>query len=214
MLDRPAFREKALTGLLQTLVSLAYPLVFLLALRVASPRVIGLVVLALLALRLAFGAPRRLAGWTRLGLPIASGFAASTLASLWWNDALALLLTPVLVNLALFASFAASFFQRETLIETLALEQAGSLSSDERDYCRKVTGLWCAFLLANAAVSAKLALDDDRALWALYVGVIAYVLMGGLFAAEFVYRHWRFRRYVGLPTDPLFRRIFPPDADP
>jgi uncharacterized membrane protein len=213
MLGRHAFREKALTGLLQTLVTLAYPLVILLALRVASPRAIGLAVLALLALRLIFGGRGGLASFTRLGLPIAAGFAASTLASLWWNDALALLLTPVLVNLALFAAFAASFFQRETLIETLALEQAGSLSSDERAYCRKVTALWCAFLLANAAVSAKLALDDDRALWALYVGVIAYVLMGLLFAAEFVYRHWRFRRYVGLPTDPLFRRLFPPDAD-
>jgi uncharacterized membrane protein len=213
MLGRPAFREIALARLLQMLVSLAYPLLFLLALRVASPRVIGLAVLALLALRLVFGGPRRLAAWTRLGLPIAAGFAASTLASLYWNDALALLLTPVLVNLALFASFAASFLERETLIETLALEQAGSLSSEERAYCRKVTALWCAFLLANAAVSAKLAIDDDRALWALYVGLIAYVLMGLLFAAEFVYRHWRFRRYVGLPTDPLLRRIFPPRVD-
>ena len=35
--------------------------------------------------------------------------------------------------------------------------------------------------------------------------------MGLLFATEFVYRHWRFRRYVGLPTDPLLRRLFPPD---
>jgi uncharacterized membrane protein len=36
------------------------------------------------------------------------------------------------------------------------------------------------------------------------------VLIATLFAAEIVYRYWRFRPYDGSVTDPLFRRIFPP----
>jgi uncharacterized membrane protein len=46
--------------------------------------------------------------------------------------------------------------------------------------------------------------------WTLYNGVVAYVLMGLLFSLEFLYRHWRFRRYVGTPFDSILRRIFPP----
>jgi hypothetical protein len=37
--------------------------------------------------------------------------------------------------------------------------------------------------------------------------------MGLLFAIEMFYRHWRFRRYVGLPTDVLFKKLFPPRED-
>jgi uncharacterized membrane protein len=75
-----------------------------------------------------------------------------------------------------------------------------------------VTAVWCAFFVANGAISLELALAGSRASWALYTGVIAYVCLGALFAAEYVYRHWRFRRYVGAPTDTLLRRFFPPRA--
>jgi uncharacterized membrane protein len=198
--------------LLQTALALAYPVLVYFALRVVSPRALGLGLLALLALRLAFVAPRRFADFARFAGPLAAAIVVASVASLVWNDPRALLLTPALVNLALFAAFASSFAGRETLVETLALAQVGTLSAAEHAYCRRVTALWCAFLLANAGVISWLALAGTRERWALYTGVVAYALMAALFAAEFVYRHWRFRRYVGLPTDPLLRRLFPPDA--
>lgn len=181
-----------------------------LALGVVSPRAIGIGVLALLALRLAFVEPRRLVAYARFAVPSAAAIALASVASLVWNDPRALLLTPALANLALLAVFASSFAARETLIETFALAQAGTLSAEEHAYCRRVTAVWCAFLLANGAIIAWLALAGTRESWALYSGVVAYALMGLLFAGEFVYRHWRFRRYVGLPTDALLRRVFPP----
>ena len=98
-----------------------------------------------------------------------------------------------------------------SLLVIVAVNRWG-VPADEHAYCRRVTALWCAFLVANAGVIVWLALAGTRELWALYTGVVAYLLMGALFAAEFVYRHWRFRRYVGLPTDALLRRFFPPDA--
>ena len=57
---------------------------------------------------------------------------------------------------------------------------------------------------------AWLALYASLAWWTLYTGVLSYVLIATLFAAETVYRYWRFRPYDGSVTDPLFRRIFPP----
>ncbi len=211
-MGRSANREEPLAGLLQTIVALGYPLIFYFALRVASPRAIALGVLAALALRLAVSAPRRLAAWAWIGVPVALGIAAANGLSLVWNDPLALLLTPVFVNAALLVAFALSFLQRETVIETLALEQAGTLSEPEHVYCRRVTAVWCAFFVANGAIAAKLAVDGDLARWTFYAGFLAYLAMALLFAAEFVYRHWRFRRYIGLPTDAVLRRLFPPRA--
>lgn len=176
-----------------------------------SARALGLAILALFALRLVLARPGNLKAYARLAGPVGAAFVAAGAASLVWNDPRALLLTPALVNLGLFAAFACSFASRETLIESFALAQMGTLSAAEHAYCRRVTALWCAFFVANTGVIVWLALAGTRERWALYTGVVGYVVMGAVFAAEFVYRHWRFRRYVGLPTDALLRRIFPPD---
>lgn len=198
--------------MLQTLLTIAYPGLAYLALQVASPRAVGLGILALIGLRLALAAPSQLAAYARIAIPVGAVFLATSLAALVWNDPLVLLLPPVLVNLALLCAFGLSFLQRETLVETIARAQAGSLSAEEHAYCRRLTAVWCAFFVANGALAAELAVAGTREAWALYTGVISYAGMGLLFAAEFLYRHWRFRRYFGLPTDPLLRRIFPPGA--
>jgi uncharacterized membrane protein len=199
-------------AVLQALVVLAYPVTVYFALGVASPRAIALCTLALLGARLAVTAPARLVAFARVFAPVALAYASTSLATLFWNDVRGLLLAPALFDLALLAVFGASFAQRETVVETLARAQVGTLSAEERVYCRRVTAVWCAFFVVNGAVSAALALAGSRESWALYTGVIAYACMGALFAAEYVYRHWRFRRYVGAPTDTVLRRLFPPKA--
>ena len=59
-----------------------------------------------------------------------------------------------------------------------------------------------------------LALAGDLWSWALYTGLVAYVLMGILFAVEFVVRSWRFRNYQGTVLEPLFERLFPQGPTP
>ena len=199
-----------MTTALQTVALLAYPVLVYFALEFASARVVALATLALVALRLAFLAPARFAATARAFAPAALALGLASVLTLFWNDPLSLLLAPALLNLALLGAFAASFLARQTTVERLARAQVGELDADERRYCRRVTALWCAFFAANAAVSATLALWGTREEWTLYNGLVAYVLAGALFAAEYLYRHWRFRRYVGAPTDPLLRRIFPP----
>ena len=199
-----------MTAALQTLALLAYPLLVYLALQVASTRIVALGTLVLLALRLAFLAPARFAATARAFAP--AGIALGSRASSRWSGTTraASCSRRRSLNLGLLAAFAASFLARETTVERLARAQVGELDADERRYCRRVTALWCAFFAANAAVSAALALGGTREAWALYTGLVAYLLVGALFAAEYLYRHWRFRRYVGAPTDAVLRRIFPP----
>jgi uncharacterized membrane protein len=197
---------------LQVLVGISYPVLVYLALTSMEPRQVGLVVLGLLALRLAFAARMKLASYTRtFWLPVVV-VAGVALATARLNDPLGLLLAPTLVNLGLLAVFGLSLWREPPMVERFARLQVGPLSPDEIAYCRTVTGVWCAFFLANGGIALLLALGGNLTLWTLYTGLVSYVLIGVLFALEITYRQWRFRRYEGGVTDPLFRRLFPPRA--
>ena len=197
---------------LQVLVGISYPVLVYLALTTLEPRQVGLVVLGLLALRVAFAARTKLASYTRtFWLPVAvvAGVALVTARS---NDPLSLLLAPTLINLGLLAVFGLSLWREQPMVEKFARLQVDRLSPDEIAYCRTVTGVWCGFFLANGGIALLLALGGNLTLWTLYTGLVSYVLIGVLFAVEMTVRQWRFRRYQGGFTDPLFRRLFPARA--
>ena len=104
-------------------------------------------------------------------------------------------------------------FGDRPIVERFARLQADDLSEAEVHYCRSVTRLWCGFFIANGSTALYLALVRDLELWALFTGLISYILIGTLFAAEYLYRHWRFRRFVGVFADPLLKVIFPPRSE-
>ena len=78
-------------------------------------------------------------------------------------------------------------------------------------YCRSVTLVWCAFFVVNGAAAALLAAFAPRGWWAGYTGVVSYVLVGALFAAEYVVRKARFGRFGRGPVDRLLAHV-PPEA--
>ncbi len=188
----------------RALLTLAYPVLIMLALSWFEPRGVALVLLGLLGLRFIW-LPTATAA---LLVPIVL-VGVVAIATAVWNDPVGLLAAPVLVNLALLVSFAASL-RSEPIVERLARLQVDRLSAAEVRYCRRVTWIWCGFFVVNGAVALALALRRDLAAWTFYTGFLAYVLMGVLFSIEYVYRHARFRRYVGAATDPLLRWLFPP----
>ena len=120
------------------------------------------------------------------------------------------LFIPALINLGLLGVFASSLISPPPLVEKFARLWVQTLSEDEIRYCRNVTRVWCVFFVGNGSLSAGLAVYGSLEAWTAYNGGIAYLLMGALFTSEFLYRHWRFRRYVGTPLDPILRRLFPP----
>ena len=54
-------------------------------------------------------------------------------------------------------------------------------------YTRHVTQAWCGFFVVNAAV-AIVTVFASREAWLLYNGFLAYLLMGALFAGEWLVR--------------------------
>ena len=104
-------------------------------------------------------------------------------------DSSALLLGyPVLINLALLALFAGSLCSGMPIIERLARLQEPELPPTAVRYTRKVTWVWVGFFSVNAAIATGLALWAPLTWWTLYTGLIAYLLMGLLFAGEWLVR--------------------------
>lgn len=95
---------------------------------------------------------------------------------------------PVLVNLVFGLTFACSLFEEKTIIQKFAELQINPLPSEAVRYTRNVTKLWIVFFALNGLVAVSTVIYGDLSLWTLYNGCISYVLIGLLFAGEFIYR--------------------------
>lgn len=189
------------------LLALGYPVLVFFGLKWLSPQTIALALGALILGRFFCGL--NAAGRVRLSallLPPLGLCAVSAYA----NSREFMLYLPVFTALAMLASFGFTLFRGPSFVETIARLRKPEMSAEEIAYCRRITEIWVGFFLVNGTVALGTIRSGSMDAWVFYNGFLSYVLMGVLFAVEFVYRHWRFRCYVGLPTDPLFRRLFPP----
>jgi uncharacterized membrane protein len=168
--------------------TLLYPLVVFLSLGHLEPRWVALALLALAALRLRAA---QHAVW-RIAAVAAAVLALCTLAG---NAALPLKLYPVLVNAVLLAVFGFSLWRPPSVIERIARMTQPDLPPQGVAYTRQVTRVWCGFFVVNGALAAATALWASDAVWALYNGLIAYGLMGTLFAAEWLVRQRVMKRH-------------------
>jgi uncharacterized membrane protein len=73
-------------------------------------------------------------------------------------------------------------------VERLARLQQPDLPPQGVRYTRRVTQVWCGFFIINGSIALITALWSSFAWWSLYNGLIAYVLMGLLFAGEYLIR--------------------------
>ena len=95
---------------------------------------------------------------------------------------------PVVVSLLMLGIFGTSLFSKQTIIERLARLQYPDLPLAGVQHTRRVTQIWCVFFIFNASIAAGLVWLDQHDWWAIYTGVVSYVLMGGLFVGEWLYR--------------------------
>jgi uncharacterized membrane protein len=95
------------------------------------------------------------------------------------------------------------------LVEHFARMVKPELSAGELAHCRRWTRIWGVYLLALAAIGLGLARWAPLAVWTIYVGVVSYVLVGVLFAVEYLIRKIRFRDYGRNPLDWLLGKLFP-----
>ncbi|MGI3744516.1 MAG: hypothetical protein ACRYF8_03410 [Janthinobacterium lividum] len=95
---------------------------------------------------------------------------------------------PVLISGFMLTLFGLSLMRGMPLIERLARLTEPDLPIVAVRYTRQVTRVWCLFFLFNGFVAAALTLWAPLSWWTLYTGLIAYGLMGLLFAGEWIVR--------------------------
>jgi uncharacterized membrane protein len=140
---------------------------------------------------------------------LAASVAALLLAAAVLDDPRFLLAYPSLVNAVLLAQFGWSLRSGIPMAERFARLSVDDLSPAEIRYCRTVTLAWCGFFALNGGATTALALWAPRAAWAVYAGGISYVLVGLVFAVEYVIRKARFGRFGPALPDRLLARLFP-----
>jgi len=179
--------------LILAVAGIGYPFLVYFGLRVVSPAVLtgGLVVL--LGARVLFDrgddARRRLGSVFLIA-------AAGALILVALSPLAGLKSYPILVSLALAGLFGYSLWRPPPVVERIARISHPDLPAAALPYLRKVTLVWLAFFIANAALSAATAVSGNMELWMLYNGFVSYILMGTLFLAELVVRR-RVRRGHG-----------------
>jgi len=176
-----------------------FPLAVLAGVRLLGPRATALLLLAAIVLGALLG--RRTAPRGPPGLLLTSAVAVLLLVAAALDDARLMLAYPVLVNAIFLAQFAGTLVHGPPLVERIARRQVPDLSASEVRYCRTVTGVWSVFFVLNGAIAAALAVAASRVWWALYTGVLSYVLVALLFTVEYVVRKARFGRYGRGPVD-------------
>ena len=105
------------------------------------------------------------------------------------NNALdGLKIYPVIVSFSFLVLFAYSLFKPPSIIERIARLQEPDLPEKGVIYTRNVTKIWCMFFLINGVIALYTAFFTSIAVWTLYNGLISYLIMGSLFAGEFIFR--------------------------
>jgi uncharacterized membrane protein len=178
-----------LLPVLAGMATVAYPFVVYFGLPYLPPGLMVAVAVGIGAVHfLRKSGDRLLSGWSFLFI------ACVLVALLALRPVLAMQAYPPILNLCLAATFGWSLFRPPTAIERIARLRRPNLPPDAVAYTRGVTWMWTIFFLANACVASICALFFSVAIWTLWNGFIAYIVIGALFAGELMVRRWRMRR--------------------
>lgn len=196
-------------AILNVLLALGYPLAVYLGLTHFNARGVSLLLLLLLAPGLIRKLWRAPSEQLKAVAIVPASIVSLVLLSAVLDDARFVLALPVLINVALLVQFSASL-RGTPMVERFARLQEPELSPEQVSYCRGVTQVWAGFFVVNGSVSLGFAVFGSVSAWALYNGVVSYVLMGVLGGCEYLLRKARFRKYGPGLHDRLIARIFPP----
>jgi uncharacterized membrane protein len=135
-------------------------------------------------------------------------FAIALLLGAYAAQTITAKILPVLVQLMLMVFFGRTLLKDKgpPFIESVVRLQFPESPPAVSLYCRQLTLIWTAFFAGSALVCTVLAIWGSGYWWALYNGLVIYVMMGVLGIGEYVYRRIRFADlnvlHQGIP-DPI-----------
>lgn len=105
---------------------------------------------------------------------------------------------PVIISLCGAGFCLYSLAYPPSAIERFARRFGMAIPDEAITYLRGATKLWFGFFVFNAMVAGYTAVATNVAIWALYNGLISYLLIGLLLLGEWLYR----RRYQRMHSHP------------
>ena len=178
---------KRLVILISVCLAVLYPLFIHLGIDHVSPRLLALLLLAVVAIR-ALIALRSRGLNLKAFLPFVLIGVASALTVLLSDNARVLLHIPTLVNAGLCLVFLRSYFHPPTMIEHFARLEFPVMPANAIDYCRRVTLVWAASFLLCTAICFYLAQFGPRRLWLIWSSIGIYAYHGLVFGTEYLVR--------------------------
>lgn len=120
--------------------------------------------------------------------------ALGLLLSAYTLQSLTAKIMPVFVQVMLMMFFGRTLLKGNgpSLIERFVRLEFPEFPPGISDYCRQLTLVWTGLFTFNAAMCIALAIWGSDFWWALYNGVLIYLLISLLMIGEYVYRHYRF----------------------
>lgn len=173
-------------------LTLLYPIAIYFALQWFQPRLIAIGLAIVLLIRSRHSALKLLADLPRISHAVLFALLALCVITFATNSEALLRLYPAAMTFGVLALFALTLSHPPSMIERFARLRQPDLPPAGVTYTRRVTLVWCGFLALNGAFATWTAFYASREIWLLYNGLVIYLLMGLLFAGEWLYRHWRY----------------------
>lgn len=170
------------------LIIIAYPFLVYWGIKHNSISLLAVSLMVIAGLRLVllkniFGAVVNTASLTAIILLL-----IATLAFIMQNTSW-LKLYPVAVNGVLLFFFSHSLFYGKPFIQRFAELRENNITVKKQRYMRRLTVIWCGFFVVNGLISLYTWLYMSLAAWTLYNGLLSYLFLGTLVAAELAYRY-------------------------
>ncbi|THB73912.1 MAG: hypothetical protein D6B28_03045 [Gammaproteobacteria bacterium] len=180
---------KKLLNILLTVSIFLYPLLVYFGLQHFDVRVVAVFILVILALR--YVASNRSSD-ARHSLPqfrlvLIFGILL-VIGTLVTNSEYGIKLYPALVSAGMLVIFASSLYWPPPIIERFARLMDKNFPDEAIPYTRKVTIAWCLFFIINGLIALWTTFFASQEMWVTYNGLISYILIGLMFAVEFVIR--------------------------
>ncbi|MGF1718627.1 hypothetical protein L4D20_01120 [Vibrio kyushuensis] len=178
--------QKLLTAL-SAITLLAYPFAVYFGIEQFGIQIIGIILIVLFAIRIMSASKAKLKELKQIAWVTGLTGVCLTIFGIIFKQYGWLTFYPVIVNLCMLALFFHSLKQPQTIIERLARLQEPDLPVHGVIYTRKVTKVWCVFFVINASIALYTCFQSIE-VWTLYNGLISYLLIGALFAIEWIVR--------------------------
>ena len=125
------------------------------------------------------------------------------LGAIFYQDVMAKLM-PIIIQLSLMLFFGKTLLRGKgpSLVERFASLEFPVMPSALSRYCRHLTIMWTSFFAFNVVTCILLAFFAPVEWWAIFTGVLIFMLTAILMVAEYIWRIFLFRR-IDLPKEQI-----------